>query len=287
VRPADPWLGREPVPLSRCGRCGSAVTGGPTPAGLYETGAYRPGRPRLHAAARPLLAAFDRQRLSFIRALAPPGARLLDIGAGRGRFVAAARTAGYQASGLEPAPRAEGPAVARAGVEDADVPAGSVDAVTAWHVLEHLEDPGAALARVAAWVRPGGVLLVGVPNLDSLQARLGGEYWYHLDVPRHRVHFTPRGLEALLGSHGFCVRHIHHRLAEHNPFGMWQSLLSRATRHPSYVYNLLKRNAPLATPDLALALAALPLLPVAALLELGAAQAGRGGTIAVVAQRAG
>jgi hypothetical protein len=39
------------------------------------------------------------------------------------------------------------------------------------------------------WLKPGAGLLVGVPNLASLQARIGGQYWYHLDVPRHR---TPR-----------------------------------------------------------------------------------------------
>lgn len=265
------------------------MTGGSLPEDLYETGAYRPGRPRLHAPAGPLLSAFDRQRLSFIRPLAAPGARLLDVGAGRGRFVAAARAAGYEAWGIEPAGRgAESRALlTQAGVQEADVAPGSVQVITMWHVLEHLQDPGLALARAASWLVAGGGLLVGVPNLDSLQARLGGEFWYHLDVPRHRVHFTPRGLEVLLRSHGFSVQRTHHVLAEHNPFGMWQSLLSRVTRHPSYVYNLLKRNAPVLSSDLLLSLAALPLVPVSAILELGASAAGRGGTIAVVARREG
>jgi 2-polyprenyl-3-methyl-5-hydroxy-6-metoxy-1,4-benzoquinol methylase len=272
--------------------CGSAVTGGSRPPNLYDTGAYAPGTPRLHAAARPLLAAFDRQRLSLIRPLEPPPARLLDVGAGRGRFVAAAQRAGYDAAGIEPSRRGAeaaaqiGASVAQAGIEEAEIPPGSVDAITLWHVLEHLDEPGRALDRAAAWLRPSGALLIGVPNLDSLQARLGGEYWYHLDVPRHRVHFTGRGLEALLRRHGLSVRRTHHVLAEHNPFGMWQSLLSRLTRHPSYVYNLLKRNAPLRSPDLAISAAALPLAPVAAILELAAGLAGRAGTIAVVAQRA-
>jgi hypothetical protein len=83
------------------------------------------------------------------------------------------------------------------------------------------------------------------------------------------------------------VRQSHHVLAEHNPFGMWQSLLSRVTRHPSYVYNLLKRNAPVRSPDLAISLAAVPLAPLAAILELAGGVARRGGTIAVVAQRSG
>ncbi len=292
VRPADPGLDQEPIPLSRCQRCGSAVTGGDVPPELYDTGAYAPGPPRLYAAARPLLAEFDRQRLSFLRSMVPPPARLLDVGAGRGRFVVAAQAAGYQAVGIEPSRRGAdaaaqaGAQVTQASIEEADLEPGGFDVVTVWHVLEHLEEPGPALDRAASWLRPGGGLLVGVPNLDSLQARLGGERWYHLDVPRHRVHFTPGGLEALLGNYGFTVRQVHHVLAEPNPFGMWQSLLSRITRHPSYVYNLLKRNAPVRSPDLAIAVAALPALPLAALVELGAGLARRGGTIAVVAQRA-
>jgi SAM-dependent methyltransferase len=281
------------VELTRCDSCATALTGGPLPAELYETGAYSPGSPRLYALVRPLLAAFDRQRLALIRPLMPPPARLLDVGAGRGRFVASARRAGYQATGLEPSLRgvraaaAGGIELAHAGIEQAEVAPGSLDVVSLWHVLEHLGDPAAALRQVAGWLGPTGVLLVGVPNLDSLQARLGGERWFHLDAPRHRVHFTPRGLEALLRSRGFAVVRTHHLLAEHNPFGMWQSLVSRLTRQPSYVYNLLKRNAPVWSGDLAISVAALPLVPVAALLELAAGAAGRGGTIAVLARRAG
>jgi hypothetical protein len=152
-------------------------------------------------------------------------------------------------------------------------------------VLEHLEDPGAALARISGWLKPGGGLLVGVPNLGSLQALLGGARWYHLDVPRHRVHFTLDGIYRLLASHGFEVSGTHHLLVEHNVFGMWQSLVNHVTSHPSYVYNLLKRNAPLSSPDLAISAVMLPVLAPAALLEAAAALWRRGGTIGVLAQR--
>jgi hypothetical protein len=152
-------------------------------------------------------------------------------------------------------------------------------------VLEHLDDPGRALSLIAAWLRPGGAVLVGVPNLASWQARLGGQRWYHLDVPRHRVHFTPRGVDALLRRSGFEPVSVTHLLLEHNPFGMWQSLVNRLTRNPSYLYNLLKRNAPMSARDLIVTAAALPLVPVAGLLELAAGLARRGGTIAVLARR--
>jgi SAM-dependent methyltransferase len=258
---------------------------------LYDEGAYRPVIPRLSRPARPALALFDRRRLALVRALAPPPARLLDAGAGRGRFVLAARAAGHDAFGIEPSARgtaaaaAIGAPVERTGIADAAIDPASLDVVTLWHVLEHVDDPAGALARIAGWLRPGGGLLVGVPNLASLQARLTGQRWYHLEVPRHRTHFTPRGLRELLGAHGFEPLRTRHVLLEHNPFGMWQSLVNFATRNPSYLYNLLKRNAPLCSPDLLITAAALPLAPVAAAAELAAGLARRGGTIAVLARR--
>jgi hypothetical protein len=175
--------------------------------------------------------------------------------------------------------------VQRATIDEAAIPEGSLDAITLWHVLEHVEQPGSGLARIAAWLRPGGALLVGVPNLAGLQAQIGGACWYHLDVPRHRTHFTPSGLESLLRAHGLAVVRVRHVLLEHNPYGMWQSLVNRMTRHPSYLYNLLKRNASINVGDLLLTAMGLPLAPPAALVELLAGSARRGGTIAVLARR--
>jgi SAM-dependent methyltransferase len=238
-----------------------------------------------------VLSLFDRQRLSILHRLVPAPARLLDVGAGRGRFVLAARAAGYEAAGIEPSLRgaqaaaAAGAPVQQVTIERAVIEPGSLDAVTLWHVLEHLEEPHAALERIRGWMAPGSGLMVGVPNLASLQAQISGERWFHLDVPRHLTHFTPLGLTRLLEVTGFSVLRTHHLLLEHNPFGMWQSLLSRATAHPSYVYNVLKRNAPLRSPDLAIAMTAIPLAPVAAAVELAAGLCRRGGTVAVLASR--
>ena len=268
--------------LLRCSACGSAVTAGPAaPRDAHESGAYRPGPPRGAAAAAPLLHAFDRRRLGL---LGPPDGKLVDVGAGRGRFVATARAAGWDARGIEPSARTDAPHVERVAVEDAEVAPGSLAAVSVWHVLEHLEDPRAALERVRGWLRPGGIVIVGVPNLDSLQARIGGARWYHLDLPRHRTHFTARGLHALLTATGFEVARTEHLLLEHNPFGMWQSLVNRATPTRSWLYHALKRNAPARAGDVAVTLAALPLAPLAAAAEAAAGLAGRGGTVAVVAR---
>jgi 2-polyprenyl-3-methyl-5-hydroxy-6-metoxy-1,4-benzoquinol methylase len=245
------------------------------------------------ALAAPILAGFDRRRLRILRRHIRPPARVLDSGAGRGRFVLAARRAGYDAEGIELDPAraaaaaAAGAPVRAVGIEDADVPAGSLDAVVCWHVLEHVAHPAAAAARLAGWLRPGGVLLAGTPNLASLQARIGGARWYHLDLPRHRTHFTVAGLHALLRGAGLETVATHHVLAEQNPYGMWQSLVNRATPTPSYLFRFLKREVPLHPGELATSLIAVPLLPLAALAELAAGLAGRGGTVAAVTRMPG
>jgi SAM-dependent methyltransferase len=288
---SDPALPGD-YELARCVRCASAVTLARAPTQAHEAGAYGGGAPRGSRVAAPILRAFARRRLALLQAAGAraPG-RLLDIGAGRGRFVAEARAAGWHARGIEPSQRgvagarALGIELQRAGIEDADVPAGSLDAATLWHVLEHLDEPGPALARIAAWLRPGGLLLVGVPNLGSVQARLGGAAWYHLDVPRHRTHLTVAGLHALLRANGLEPLATRHVLAEHNAFGLWQSLVSRTTRTPSWLYHALKRNAPLRSRDALVTVAALPLAPVAVLAEAAFGLLRRGGTIAVVARR--
>jgi SAM-dependent methyltransferase len=292
VPAAEPALAGRVFELLRCPDCGSAVTGGDEVAGLHDAGSYDAAAPRGARLAAPLLARFDAARVARVAGACPPPADLVDAGAGRGRFVAAATAAGYRAHGVEPAgaraavAQAHGLDVAATTIEAADIAPASLDAVTLWHVLEHVDDPGSALAAIAGWLRPGGVLLVGVPNLGSWQARLGGARWYHLDVPRHRTHFTTGGLATLLAAHGFTVERTDHLLLEHNPFGMWQSLVNRVTATPSYLFNLLKRAVPLRPGQLAVSLLALPLVPVAALLEFAAGLLQRGGTVAVLTRRA-
>lgn len=281
----------ERYPLLRCQRCGSAATGGEPPgAQAYESGVYAPGPPRAGALVRALQRVTGAQPAALLRrAGVPPGARVLDAGAGRGRLVAELRRRGYDARGIEPSERGAASAVA-AGLpvvqldlmehEDRDL-----DAVVLWHVLEHLDEPAGALELIRSWLRPGGALLVGVPNLDSLQARIAREGWLHLDAPRHRVHFTVRGLAAVLRRTGFERGRTTHMVWEHNPASMWMALLSRLGMTPGFPFHMLKRNVPARPRDLALVGVGVPLAPVALALEAAAAAGRRGGTVAQLASR--
>ena len=136
-------------------------------------------------------------------------------------------------------------------------------------------------------------LVVAVPNLASAQAALGGDLWFHQDVPRHRTHFTPAGITALLERRGLRVERIRHLLVEQNPLGMWQTMLNRLTSERDFAFRALKRDlgeAPRSrrTADAAITAVAGPLLaPVAVVAELGAGLARRGGSIVVQARAVG
>ena len=258
---------------------------------LYEEGTYAPVPPRARGLVILLTRIFERERVGVLKPVAARGATVLDVGAGRGGFVAAARRAGYEASGIELSEQGSRVAATRGApvrwqtLESTDIAPGSLDAVTMWHVLEHLDDPAGALERAASWLAPAGCLVIAVPNLASLQARIGGARWFHLDVPRHRSHFTPAGLDELLRRAGLRRVRTRHALIEHNLYGMWQTWLNRLTRRPSYFYNVLRRNVSLRTSDLPLSLAGLVLVPLAVTAELLAGVAGHGGTVVVVARR--
>ena len=286
--PADP----RRFELLRCANCASAVTAGEPPGPeAYEQGVYRPGKPRAATLLRGLQRAAATQPVGLLeRAGLSPGARVLDAGAGGGRLVAELARRGHRTYGIEPSARSRERALATGLDVRADTlqqhEACGLDAVVMWHVLEHLDDPRAAVERVRDWLRPGGLLLVGVPNPASAQARIAGPGWLHFDTPRHRVHLTPHGLAAVVRAAGLEPAATHHMIWEHNPAGMWMALLTRMGMAPGLPFHLLKRNARARPRDAALLAAGVPLAPLAVAGEAIAAAAGRGGTVAIVARRA-
>jgi SAM-dependent methyltransferase len=244
----------------------------------------QPGERHLAALVAAALAIGTREQLHILGPLRPQS-RILDLGAGDGRLATALARAGHQVTALEPfreIPATPGLTVVRESVEIVNLPDASFDAAVLWHVLEHLAEPRPVLERIRRWLIPGGRALVGVPNFASLQAELGGERWFHLDLQRHRLHFTQRGLVTLLLRAGFERIESHRVLIEQAIPGMWMTLLNRLTRQPDVIRRFV-RHEDVERRDLVVATAAaVPLLPLAGLLETGAAMAGRGGALAVL-----
>lgn len=167
---------------------------------------------------------------------------------------------------------------------------GRWSAVVFWHSLEHLPDPGQAIDHAARSLDPGGALLVAVPNASSLQARVFGGRWFHLDLPRHLVHLTATALSERLGALGLTVTRVSHWRGGQALFG-WLHGLVGTLPGDFDLYDAIRRpearSRPLTGSQRALTLAsATVLFPVAALATGIEVAARRGGTIYVEATRA-
>jgi SAM-dependent methyltransferase len=139
----------------------------------------------------------------------PPG-RLLDIGAARGDFLAVMKERGWEVEGIEPFPQATNPhglPIHRTSFpEDSTLPDERFDVVTAWAVFEHLHDPKRAFIESARLLKPGGQLIIEVPNFRSIRARVARME----DVPRHLYFFSPQTLREYGNVGGLRLQTLKH-----------------------------------------------------------------------------
>lgn len=196
--------------VARCRGCGLVMLN-PRPSReellkLYSED-YEPHQLDMQDADRMLDAQQARRRL--VEKYARRGC-ILDAGSGDGWFLLSMKRAGWDAHGCEPSPRAAafqrdalGLDTVTGGVFTAQYPGESFDAVTMWSVLEHVEDPAAMLRELSRIMKPGGTLIAGVPNFNSVERSLFGPKWFSLMVPFHLYHFTPRTMKSLLEKTGF------------------------------------------------------------------------------------
>lgn len=132
------------------------------------------------------------------------GKRLLDVGSGTGAFLNHAQIKGLDAIGVEPDKEARALAKEKYAVSVYDEAAlnelesSSFDAITMWHVLEHVPNLDERLFQLKRLLHPGGRIFVAVPNPNSYDAKHYKAYWAAYDVPRHLWHFTPQSMRRLL-----------------------------------------------------------------------------------------
>lgn len=268
---------------TRCATCGVATTD-PWPGAESLERAYARYRPESGRFSGVGDAVLRRTRARLARRvdrLAPAG-RVLDVGAGDGTLIDALRARGREVLGLERDARHE--AVREGTVFDVE---GSWSAIVFWHSLEHLPAPRADLDEAAAKLEPGGALLVAVPNTESLQARLFGDRWLHLDLPRHLAHIPASALVERLGSLGLDVTRVSHWRGGQIVFGWLHGVVGWLPGRPS-LYDAIRapdaRSEPITSVERAVALGVATLLLGPALLASGVEIAmRRGGTVYVEA----
>lgn len=140
------------------------------------------------------------KKLRLISSINKSTGTLLDVGAGTGAFLELGKNYGWDVKGVEPNNSARNLAHSKNLdlVHHIDMLSGETfDVVTLWHVLEHLPDLEETIYKLEALVRPGGHLVIAVPNYKSFDAKYYKEFWAAFDVPRHLWHFSRESMPLL------------------------------------------------------------------------------------------
>jgi SAM-dependent methyltransferase len=206
---------RELFYYYRCSRCGLVFMAN-IPADMAPY--YRKGYQSIPGSVADLrkLAARERFRLRELLKVKSQG-KLLEIGPWIGIFSINAKDAGFEVDAIE------GDAACVDFLSDivgikvfhsnnpadtlADLPE-RYDAIVLWHSLEHLPTPWLVIGSASRALKPGGVLLIAIPNIDSYDSRVMRENWVHLDAPRHLYFYAPEALSALCLRFGMSPLHI-------------------------------------------------------------------------------
>lgn len=225
---ADPLGRRQQYSLRRCSFCGHVSTN-PIPApdilSEYYPATYysyveptdegfsgRVKRWLSQAANEPLgrvARSFLRKHIAILPARSHSG-NLLDMGCGNGKFLSFMRGVGWKTYGTDISPQAveaargNGHQVSCGDVRQAGFPDNFFDLITLNNVLEHVYDPIATLQELYRILRPGGELIVCVPNFDCYERQVFGKHWDPLKIPVHFQHFNSNSLTLALVTASFA-----------------------------------------------------------------------------------
>lgn len=127
--------------------------------------------------------------------------KLLDFGAGTGDFLQFAKNKAWEVYGIEPNDQARNLAKEKGlnlffSLEE--FKNDQFDVITLWHVLEHIPNLKECLRQLQTLLKPGGILVIAVPNYKSWDAKKYKGFWAAYDVPRHLWHFDRESMKHLL-----------------------------------------------------------------------------------------
>jgi len=196
---------------------------------------------------------FSKRRAKRLSKKLSPNAKIMDFGCGNGRFLEhlSDMNMNYQLHGLEidtkAALRANKRLNGKAWIHtvselDMHFSSNSFDAITCIHVFEHTLTPANLLNDFSKLIKPGGKLMIVIPNIKSIQYKVFKEKWFHIDPPRHIHFYYPALLTSEMQSRGFRVLYLKTFDIEQNPFGAIQSILNTILSKRDVLFERLKGN---------------------------------------------
>ena len=280
-----PEYGCRLVHCETCGHCFTDIHHEVDFNKLYQDGQYELMDTRQTLFGK-VLSFDDKIVIRQLNRLRPQKGAMLDFGCGKGAFIFRAAHYGWQVKGIETAKKR-----ARFGVEiygvnistdeylSGSISGGPFDVITLFHIIEHLSQPIELLQNlIEDNLAKNGWVVIEVPRFDSLQSKIAGGRWIHLDPPFHVSHFSTKSIMKLINDVGLEVK-VSGQFSIHNGLlGMVQSVMSVFGYRKMLIAELKLRR----TTRLLAAVAMV--LPVAVLLESFAILVGRGGVIRLYCQ---
>ena len=153
------------------------------------------------------------KKLSLVNSLGSKG-KILDVGCGTGEFLSICKRGGWETLGIEPDQDAKALGIKNYGLSVLQetalktLPESSFDIISMWHVLEHVPNLNERLRDLKKILKPGGSIIVAVPNCSSKDALRYKQFWGAYDAPRHLWHFTPKDIQAIFSEQGMRVDRI-------------------------------------------------------------------------------
>lgn len=217
----DHFLSGETFSLFQCSECGLIFTS-PAPNENIIDQYYKSEKYISHAAKPTNLFEFIYQqvrhftlsRKANIALKYAHGKKLLDIGCATGEYLHTCQKKGFDVFGVEPNQRAREIAFINNGLNIEDLEGlntfrpGTFDAISMWHVLEHVHDINERMVQIDRLLKQDGVAIIALPNFESYDATFYKDAWAAYDVPRHLFHFNRKSFSTLAEKHGFKIRKI-------------------------------------------------------------------------------
>lgn len=189
--------------------------------------------------------AFDYAEIvDFIRDRQP----VLDVGCGSGSFLLHLRrnnidgfgidtsAAAIACAGMSGVPKEK---LVNSGIENINMQENTFGSATSLHVIEHISDPSSYLQGIYKVLKPGGIIIIRAPNIDSTEARLGKEKWLLYDYPYHVAHYTPKALRLVLERNGFINVNIRFNATQYRQNLLYSFLIAIGVRSISKKVKIL------------------------------------------------
>ncbi len=215
----------------------------------YSSQYYGEGDSKFIKPVEKVIGLFLRQRASLVHSLLKGKGSVLDMGCGNGKFLNHVSQMGdYKISGIE---RPGNSANRAKSIDNLTLYEGEIDhieidnkfdAITLFHVFEHLPNPSIILAKIDDLLKPGGFVVITVPNIGSIQSAMFKGYWFHLDIPRHLFFFRPKRFIKLMNERAYKLVGQSSFSLEHSIWGFIQSVLNVVFPSRDLYFEILKGN---------------------------------------------